>query len=603
MRLIFRKLEMHSFMPFEDEVFEFDKAAGLTLVKGINHDIPDETNGAGKTCMVSGLVYALFGEMQNKVKNEHLVNRYVKDKDMRVSLSFDADDRHYRVARGLAKGKSAYLELYEDERDATKSTIAETQAFLEKEILRCNAATFSRTMFLTSSQTYNFYEMKKSDKKEFVEQLFDIGVFGDMHQAIHRDILDADKRVLAMQNRIMVFRRNESEYAERLSRYDEEKSGRVAAAAEGVEKAKAQLEKARAEYRKVDTSARERLDAARDKLQAALKAVDASRRESESEASRLDLAENKLKQLVESKRAVISKHADLMSKLCGDCRPVFAKYYKLDQYQLEIDDAREKIGKVQAKLSEAKAKSQELSDKRAKIDGKMSEVDGRIRKMSSESAAAGRAVAVAEAALAAAERDRQRAESEANPYVELVESNRKGMADEEAALAKESDSYKYLKAAEAVVSQDTLRKFIISDLIGLLNNKIKTYLTRLGSKYTVEFDSDMNYEFVTNGGKCEFNNFSAGEKMRIMIATSFAFRDFMSIRNGLTSNILVLDEYFDSAISSSCVRHVLDLLEDYAEDGQNVFVISHRSEVDQDVFDRVVTVEKKNDISRIVHSA
>ena len=90
--------------------------------------------------------------------------------------------------------------------------------------------------------------------------------------------------------------------------------------------------------------------------------------------------------------------------------------------------------------------------------------------------------------------------------------------------------------------------------------------------------------------------------MRIMIATSFAFRDFMSIRNGLTSNILVLDEYFDSAISSSCVRHVLDLLEDYAKDGQNVFVISHRSEVDQDVFDRVVTVEKKNDISRITYS-
>ena len=135
-----------------------------------------------------------------------------------------------------------------------------------------------------------------------------------------------------------------------------------------------------------------------------------------------------------------------------------------------------------------------------------------------------------------------------------------------------------------------------------MNNKIKTYLTRLGSKYTVEFDSDMNYEFITNGGKCEFNNFSAGEKMRIMMATSFAFRDFMSIRNGLTSNILVLDEYFDSAISSSCVRHVLDLLEDYAKDGQNVFVISHRSEVDQDVFDRIVTVEKKNDISRITYS-
>lgn len=92
MRLIFKKLEIHSFMPFEDEVFEFDKMTGLTLIKGINHDIPDETNGAGKSCLCLALLYALFGEVQNKIKNEFIVNRYVADKDMRVSLSFEADD-------------------------------------------------------------------------------------------------------------------------------------------------------------------------------------------------------------------------------------------------------------------------------------------------------------------------------------------------------------------------------------------------------------------------------------------------------------------------------------------------------------------------------
>jgi DNA repair exonuclease SbcCD ATPase subunit len=151
MKLIFKKLEIHSFMPFEDEIFEFDKMSGLTLVKGINHDIPDETNGAGKSCTFLALLYVLFGEMQNKIKNEYIVNRYASDKDMRISLSFSANDQSYRIVRGLAKGKQSYLELYENETDITKSTISETQNFLEKEILQCNAATFSRTMFLTSS--------------------------------------------------------------------------------------------------------------------------------------------------------------------------------------------------------------------------------------------------------------------------------------------------------------------------------------------------------------------------------------------------------------------------------------------------------------------
>ena len=82
----------------------------------------------------------------------------------------------------------------------------------------------------------------------------------------------------------------------------------------------------------------------------------------------------------------------------------------------------------------------------------MSEIDGRIKKMTSESAIAGRAVASAEAQLASSEREYARIEAETNPYVELVESNKKGMAEEEASLSNESDSYKYLKAAETVVS-------------------------------------------------------------------------------------------------------------------------------------------------------
>lgn len=167
-------------------------------------------------------------------------------------------------------------------------------------------------------------------------------------------------------------------------------------------------------------------------------------------------------------------------------------------------------------------------------------------------------------------------------------------------LDKLEKSHRYLKFAEGIVSQETLRKFIISDLIGLLNNKIKTYLTRLGAKYTVVFDSDMDYEFVTSGGPCEFGNFSMGEAKRIMIATSFAFRDFMSIRNGLTSNILVLDEYFDSALSASCVESIIQILKEYVRDyKQGVYCISHRTEVSVENFDSVILVHKTNDISRI----
>lgn len=157
-----------------------------------------------------------------------------------------------------------------------------------------------------------------------------------------------------------------------------------------------------------------------------------------------------------------------------------------------------------------------------------------------------------------------------------------------------------MKFAENIVSQDTLRKFIIRDLVVLLNNRIKTYLTKLGAKYYVKFDEDMDYTFITERGNWEFNNFSAGGRMRIMIATSFAFRDFMQIRNGMTSNILVLDEYFDSAISSNCIENIMQILNEYCKNmHQDIYIISHRPELNQDLFDRVITVEKNNNISTI----
>lgn len=238
-------------------------------------------------------------------------------------------------------------------------------------------------------------------------------------------------------------------------------------------------------------------------------------------------------------------------------------------------------------------KDKELADKERKIQDA-------IRKITEKFNAANRRLAALEAETAQLEREKARVEKEENPYGEMRKQNRANIDKEAAQLDKDAETRKYLKYAEGVVSQDTLRKFIIQDLIGLLNNKIKTYLTRLGSKYTVVFDSDMNYEFQTCGGTYEFGNFSAGEAMRIMIATSFAFRDFMSIRNGLNANILVLDEYFDSAVSSACLESLFRILKDYVRDyGQTVYCISHRQELAPEHFDKVVEVQKTDNISRV----
>lgn len=602
MRINFKRLDMHSFMSFDDETFDFGETRGMTLVCGKNNDIPNSKNGSGKSNLMSALLYVLFGQLQYKIKNENVVNRYINDKDMRLSLEFDVDGKPYKVVRGLKRGKSSYMELSSGDIDLTKSSIQETQDLLEKEIIACDITIFLRTMLLSADQNYNFYMLKKSDKKDFVEKLFDISVFGEIYNAIHKDTLAADKDILARQNRIVVLKRSGDDLKSRSETYDNEKNSRVLSAEAAISKAETEYESA-SSREVADVSEKvSKLQSAIDKLRSAKDSLFTSRSTTAETVSKLDLARQKLEFSRSSKKAEIDKHAGMTALLCDDCRDKVNSYYKITGFDKEILDLDQKIETVSVRRDDAKNKLDEYDRKIQVLTENITESDKRMRSVLNEKAEAERMALNAKNRVDEAVRFLEKIKNEKNPYKQMLESNENETASELKGLDSAEARSKLLKFAENVVSQDTLRKFIIADLITLLNNKIRTYLTRLGSKYTVVFDADMDYKFITNGGECEFQNFSAGERMRIMIATSFAFRDFMSIRNGLTSNLLILDEYFDSAIDSSCVESIMDVLRGYIRDfKQNIYVISHRTEVSQDCFDKMICIEKTNDISKITY--
>ena len=279
---------------------------------------------------------------------------------------------------------------------------------------------------------------------------------------------------------------------------------------------------------------------------------------------------------------------------------MFSKYYSIDEALADIKKLNSESSAIINKSSEVNENCNTAKAKIAEYSSKMQLADSRIAKLQAEYNKVSNAKTLLTEKLSNTKKTINDLEKQANPYIELIAENSKSIEEETKSLDDIERKYRYLKFAENIVSQDTLRKLIVKDLISLLNNKVKTYLTKLGAKYYVKFDEDMDYEFVTTNGTCEFGNFSAGEKMRTMIATSFAFRDFMGVRNGLNANILVLDEYFDSAISSMCIENMLEILKDYCKTyGQSIYIISHRPEVSEDNFKQIMTVEKSHDISKV----
>ena len=109
MRLNFNRIEIHNFMSFADEVFDFNSVKGMNLVTGKNFDVPESKNGAGKSTVFSALLWSLYGQLPNKIKSEHIANRFLSDKEVRVVTYLDVDGVKYKAVSGLNKRASGYF--------------------------------------------------------------------------------------------------------------------------------------------------------------------------------------------------------------------------------------------------------------------------------------------------------------------------------------------------------------------------------------------------------------------------------------------------------------------------------------------------------------
>ena len=594
-------------MSFVDEVFDFDKNIGMNLICGKNNDIPGSRNGTGKSALLSALVYTLYGRTSSNIKNCNIWNKYVDDKpEMRVVAYFNVDDNSYKVVSGFNKHYAPYCHFFEvtdgEEHDITKSTILETRKFIANEILHCDIDVFLRTILLSSDQNYNFFRLSKYEKKQFIEKLFDIQVFGEIYNSLHRKVLDSDKEMLSKQNRLLVLNNNASNYKERIEKFDYEKKSKINALNENMAKLVSMQNKLKDSVVAVNTEEVEKYSGIANELNSKLDSISIKLSQLNQTNCKIDVAMHKLQSSKEHKNKVITKHKEVLDKLCVECKKVFSDYYSLDTYAKDIDEIELKLSKLQANKDSNCQAAILLNAKNDELDKKLSTVKKKMKLLTEEATKTNAMLMQTEAKIIALKNEIDSNERQQNPYAELYDNNSIELQNENTALEKLQEDYKYLKFAENIVSQDTLRKIIIGDLIWLLNNKLKMYLTKFGAKYDVEFDADMNYKFTTSAGEYEYDSFSAGERARIMIAACFAFRDFMYIRNNFSSNILILDEFIDGAIDSLAIDSILTLLEDFSKlYNQNIFVISHRKEIENDRFDHIIQIVKTNNISKITY--
>lgn len=548
------------------QAVDFDKEH-LTLVLGNNLDLGgDDTgsrNGTGKTTMINALSYALYGQALTNIKKENLINK-INGKNMLVTVEFEKAGINYRIERGRKPNilklfvNNQQLTTTEKEEDDSQGDSRETQKAIES-LLEMSHTMFKHLLAL-NTYTEPFLSMKAADQREVIEQLLGITVLSEKAELLKLSIKETKDKIQQEQYRI---------------------EG-IKSANENIQKSIDSLKIKSAAWNSKHNSDIENLASAILELEN----VDITRElQLHKELKDWEDNNNKLKELVKQKATLdaalsqaekaVKKYTDELKKLENHTCPA------CDQ-QLHDHKHKEMSADVAKNLNDAKSYLKKVSSDHKKITLEIDSI-GKLPKKpltfyETEAEALGHKNNVDQ--LSKSLNDKI---AEQNPYDEQIEELKNSAIQEITweeinSLNKTKDHQEFL--LKLLTNKDSfIRKKIIDQNLSHLNKRLGFYIDKLGLPHKVIFQNDLNVEITQLGQELDFDNLSRGERNRLILSMSFAFRDvWESLYHHV--NLLFIDELIDAGMDSAGVESALSILKKMArERNKNIYLISHKDEL------------------------
>jgi DNA repair exonuclease SbcCD ATPase subunit len=548
------------------QAVNFDQES-LTLVLGSNLDLGgDDTgsrNGTGKTTIINALSYALYGQALTNIRKENLINK-INGKNMLVTVEFEKNGLNYRIERGR---KPNLLRLYVDDQEITSDNQGEdesqgdsreTQRSIEQML------DMTHTMFkhLVALNTYTepFLAMRAADQREVIEQLLGITLLSEKAELLKTRVKETKDLISAEQFRIEA----------------------VKSANENVQKSIDSLGIKSSAWNKKKNEEIDRLGAAIVSLEAvdidAELLLHATLKQWLENSNRIrDL--NKQKATYETAVTQAEKAVDrhrkalelLLDKKCPACEQHIHDHKHEEMTETATKNLEDSVVYLDTCQANYDSVLQELSD--------IGEQGRRPEPFyDTETEALGH-----KNNLDQLTRSLEGKVLELNPYDEQIEELKKTAIQEISwdiinDLIRLKDHQEFLH--KLLTNKDSfIRKRIIDQNLSYLNKRLSYYIDKLGLPHTVIFQNDLTVEITQLGQDLDFDNLSRGERNRLILSMSFAFRD---VWEGLYQhiNLLFVDELMDSGMDSAGVEAGLAVLKKMArERNKNIYLISHKDEL------------------------
>jgi DNA repair exonuclease SbcCD ATPase subunit len=564
--LTFRKLTWQNFLSTgnSESTVYLDRDPS-TLIVG--------ANGAGKSTMLDALSYALFGKPHRSINKPQLVNS-INNKACLVTVEFEIGKLKYRIVRGM---KPNIFEIYRNGKLLNQESHSrDYQKVLEQNILKLNHKSFHQVVVLGSSNFIPFMQLPSHQRRNVIEDLLDIGIFTKMNgvlkektNLLRSQMNDTDHQLELLKETIKL----QNEHLVELKRIDTTQESKRKKEVKRIEDEINEIESSNASLQSVYDS--EFGDATQ------------AYKDNQSQNRRLELEKSSLKakmdEVVDEAKfydnnntcptcaQVIS--AELKSDKNTACKhkakTLSDTYYSVKNEITQITSAADDLYQKVVHLNEVNSS---IRQNGVKIDGLRERIDSLEEVVEIQ--------------------DTKEAEEKLN-------NDREKREDLSTLRAEQSKVSSYLDAISELLRDTGIKTKVIRQYLPVMNKLINQYLQVLDFFVLFNLDESFN-ETIKSRHRDEFTyaSFSEGEKQRIDLSLLFAWRQIARMKNSANTNLLILDETFDSSMDADGVDNLLKILYTLGKE-TNVFVISHKQDLLEGKFPRKIEFEKVNNFSQI----
>ena len=549
-------------------VVQLDKSP-TTCVRGIK--------GSGKTTMLDALPFVLFGKPFRNVNINQIVNS-INAKDCVVEIEFTIDTSEYKVVRGLAP------KIFNIEKDGVPldqtATVKDYQQILEKHILKMNYKTFCQVVILGSTNYIPFMRLSASDRRNIVESLLDIDVFSKMNDALKIRVLESKEEL----RRLESFRsglETKIEYKKDMIQKIEEKS-------------ESQFQS----YRKQETDEQNTLDGIADKRLAIQQdisgltlSVEAVDKKKDSLSTLFGLKKQMVNGIKKATEDTAFYHDNTDCPVCQQSINAEFRECEIGKKKVRISELESALQKMTVMIEQTKKELETASSAVTEMQTKVSE----FASLNSSAEASKRYIKQLRELQEKTKRELDSLQTERETLLKLQLELDQSDIDKKTAI----EASHTMDIASVLLKDSGIKRKIIRKYIPALNKIINKYLTAMD--FFAQFTLNEDFVEVIKSrfrDTFSYENFSEGEKLRIDVALLLAWRDIAKMKNSANTNLLILDEVFDSSLDAVGTDEIVKILQTMGGTN-NIFVISHKSDQLIDKFHDVMSFEKVKNFSKI----